>query len=244
MHIRTRSVLLVFGALLASPLPASAIGDVTCETPETAGVVAVVPLTADPRDDVALTKVEQENPIGVIKIAGPLGGEEQTDECVVGPLPPMNVVNASPGATTEAYVEHGLSEFASWTGFRFELALPQGGLPEGGTLTLLAIDFDTAGALGAQYRVAVQRAAGSEQLVLSRVDGTPAEIGRTAVGAGAVSLSWAGGALALRHAGGAIGDALPAGSRARAVRMGYLGVDAPQGQPTEVYVHDPAFVAE
>lgn len=241
MNIRFRSVLLGCGLVLAAPIPAFAIGDVTCETPETAGVVEVVPLTQDPRDDVALTKVEQAASLGVTKIGGT--GGESVYECIVGPLPPSNAL-MSANASTDAYVEHGLTEFASWTGFRFGLALPQAGLPAGGTLTLLAVDFDTAGALGAQYRVAVHGAAGGDQLVLSRAGGAPAEIGRVAIGTGPVSLSWASGALVMTHAGATVGDALPAGSRPRAVRMGFLGVDAPQAAGTQVFVRQPAFVSE
>lgn len=241
MNQRSLSVLLGCGLILAAPIPAFAIGDVTCETPETAGVVEVVPLTQDPRDDVALTKVEQAASLGLTKVGGT--GGESLQECIVGPLPPINALMGT-NASTDAYVEHGLTEFASWTGFRFGLALPQAGLPAGGTLTLLAIDFDTAGALGAQYRVAVHGAAGGDQLVLSRAGGTPTEIGRVAIGAGPVSLSWNGGALVLTHAGASVGGALPAGSRPRAVRMGYLGVDPPQSQASQVFVRQPAFVAE
>jgi len=39
MNQRSLSVLLGCGLILAAPIPALAIGDITCETPETAGVV-------------------------------------------------------------------------------------------------------------------------------------------------------------------------------------------------------------
>lgn len=243
MRAHSRSCLFLILAALGAPLPASAIGDVTCETPAIAGVVAIVPLTADPADDVALAKVAQASPLGVVR-APELGGGESTQECIVGPLPPLDGIQGGTGDTpTQAYVEHGLSENASWRGFRFELALPSNGIPDGGRLTVVAVEFDTAAGNGDQYRVAVQRTGATTELVLLRA-GVDAPAARLPVGAGDVALSWANDALTITHAGASDSAPLAAGSRARAVRLGFLGVDAPQSRPTEVYVVDPAFTAD
>lgn len=232
------------GLLLALPLPAFAIGDITCETPDVAGVVNVVPLTADPRDDVTLTKVEESDPIGVQK-AGPVDIGDELQECIVGPLPPLNgVQGAGSGAPTQAYVEHGLAESASWDGFRFELALPAAGLPQGTDIVLLAVDFDTAAGPAGEYRVAVQRGAAGAELVLFDAGGSAATGSRLPLGAGTVAVAWSGGQFVLSHAGGAVSGPLVAGARARAVRVGYLGLNDPQGAQGEVYLVDPAFVAE
>lgn len=245
MRTHSRSALFLFLATLGTAPAAFAIGDVTCETPELAGVVAVVPLTADPADDVALAKVAGPAPLGVIRAPDPFGGGERVEECIVGPLPPLEVVQSAPGGTsTQAYIEHGLSENASWRGFRFELALPAAGIPDGGSLTLVAVDFDTAAGLGGQYRVAVQRSAGAtELLLLGAGDGAPSGA-RLPVGTGDVALSWDEGGLTLAHAGASTSVALAQGSRARAVRLGWLGVDPPQAQPAEIYVVDPAFTTD
>lgn len=242
--MRANSFLRSVGLMLALPLPAHAIGDITCETPDLVGVVAVVPLTADPRDDVALAKVEEGEQIGIVKL-GEAGGGDVVDHCIVGPLPPPNVVlGGTADAPTQAYVEHGLAADASWQGFRFDLALPEAGLPEGTDIVLLAVDFDTAAGAGAQYRVALRHQGGGAALVLFRA-GEPASSGvALAVGSGPVAVRWASGALTLSQAAGSVSESLAAGSRARAVRAGYLGVSAPQGALGEVYLVDPAFVAE
>jgi hypothetical protein len=246
MHTHSRAALFLLVASLAAPFPASAIGDVTCETPELAGVVAVVPLTADPGDDVALSKVADSTALGVVRAEQPPGGGiVHIEECIVGPLPPQVSLQSAPGGTpTQAYVEHGLSENASWRGFRFELALPSSGIPDGGSLTLVAVDFDTVAGLGDQYRVAVQRSGSTTELVLLRADGAAQAAARLPLGAGEVALAWGDGGLTLAHAGASASAALAPGSRARAVRLGYLGVDPPQAQATEVYVVDPAFTSE
>lgn len=228
--------------MLGAAPTASAIGDITCETPTVTGVVTVVPLTADPADDVALSKVAETQSIGVIRVPDSNGGGERLDECVVGPLPPTNAVQSGPGGgPDQAYVEHGLSENASWRGFRFELALPAGGIPDGGSLTLLSVDFDTAAGLGDQYRVAVKRTGSATELVLVRA-GEQAAV-RLPLGVGDVVLSWGGSGLTIAHAGASATATLAPGSRARAVRLGYLGVDAAQAQPAGVYVVDPTFTA-
>ena len=245
MRTHSRSALFLLVTMLAAPPTASAIGDVTCETPEIAGVVALVPLTADPADDVALSKVADASPVGVIRAPDPGGGNAYTEECIVGPLPPLGSLQSGPGgASTQAYIEHGLSENASWRGFRFEIALPAAGLPDGGSLTLVALDFDTPAGLGDQFRVAVQRAGSATELVLLRAGDGAQAAARLPLGTGEVALSWGDGGVALAHAGGSASAALAPGSRARAVRLGYLGVDPPQAQPTEAYIVDPAFTAE
>lgn len=229
----------LFSALLAAPLPALAIGDITCETPDTAGVRTVVPGTPDPADDVALTKVETQTKLEISKLPDGANPGNGLFECVVGPLPPQNALQGS--AAGQAYVEHALTANTAWDGFRFALALPQNGLPAGTTLTLLAIDFVATSGGGAQYRLAVVGGSGTQQLALQRADGMTREIGRLPIGAGTVSMTWVGGAMTLSHAGGSLSDMLAAGSRPIAVRMGYLGVDAQTAASAGVYVRDPSF---
>ena len=241
--MRAHSFLRSVGLMLALPLPAHAIGDITCETPDGAGIVAVVPLTPDPRDDVALAKVEEGEQIGVVKL-GEAGGGEVIDHCIVGPLPPSNVVlGGTTDAPIQAYVEHGLAAEASWQGFRFELALPEAGLPEGADFVLLSVDFDTATGPAGEYRLAVQ--GGADGSFLALFDATvPAAVGsRIPIGAGPVTVTWAGGSFTLSHDGASVSGPLAPGARARAVRMGYLGLNEPQGAVGEVYVRDPSFVA-
>jgi hypothetical protein len=242
--MRNQTLSFLASCLLAAPCSVLAIGDITCETPDVAGVPSLVPVSSDPRDDVVLTKVEEADQIGVAKVAEP-AGDGSLDLCVVGPLPPLNgLQGAGSDAPTQAYIEHGLAADASWQGFRFDLALPEAGLPEGTDIVMLALDFDTAAGAGEQFRVALQRRGTGAALLLFRA-GEPASSGvALAVGSGPVSAHWASGALTLSQGGESVAAALAPGSRARAVRAGYLGVNAPDGALGEVYLVDPAFVAE
>lgn len=240
MRTQSRFSLFTLATLLAAPFPAFAIGDITCETPALTGEVRVVPLTADPADDVALTKVEGSAALQLSKLSNSANPDQGLFECVIGPLPPQNVLQL--GGSGQAYVEHGLAPDTTWDGFSFELALPQNGLPAGATLTLLAVDFHAPSSVGAQYRVAVVGGGGTQQLALQRADGSAREIGRLPVGGGKISLAWAGGAMRLAHAGGTLSDMLASGSRPIAVRVGYLGVDAQPAGSAGIYVRDPSFV--
>ena len=243
--MRKNVLVITAGLLLASHLPAFAIGDITCETPDVAGVVGVVPLTADPRDDVSLMKVGESDGIDVGKIDVEAGGGEVIDHCIIGPLPPVNTLQgAGSSAPSQAYIEHGLAESASWQGFRFELALPEAGLPEGADFVLLSVDLDTAAGPAGEYRIAVRRGVAGAELVLFDAGGSSATGSSVPIGSGPVTVHWTGGGFVLSHGGASVSAPLAPGARARTVRMGYLGLNEPQGALGELYVVDPALVSQ
>jgi hypothetical protein len=117
-------------------------------------------------------------------------------------------------------------------------------------VALLAVDFDTAEALGDQYRVVVERGPGSSAgELLLQIGESGSEVARLPLPAGEqrVWLAWPtdaapGAQLTVSVAGSEAVAPLPAGSRARAVRVGYLGLSPGAGASGQLWLRNPVFV--
>jgi hypothetical protein len=178
------------------------------------------------------------------------GGSDRLFECAVGPLPPLVGLNAVDQAPSQAYIEHGLTADTPWAGLAVDVAVPEAGLAVGTDISVLAIDLDAADGGSEYFLVSVQHtdARRGAELVIRRGNGTGREVARLPLADGVVAVGWPGKAapgapLVIAVGGKSYSAPLASGSRARAVRLGYLGLDRARAGGDQVYLVDPTFLA-
>ncbi len=231
-----------------------AIGEVTCETPESSVVGNGSAAPASGSGAIRVSYV-QDGASTETATQSAVAPDDGLLECLLGAMPPLSALRATAGsAPTQAYIEHDLGDGNAAQGFSVDLELPLAvASDERIQLSMLDIDFNTPASLGEQFRLSVQRAPGSASgaLVLSRVAAGITEIGRLPLAAGThkVQLSWPTDAssqlpLAVSVGGVSISAALAPHSRPLAIRVGYLGVDAPGASNRQVRLGKPSFRAD
>jgi hypothetical protein len=242
---------LAAAAALFFSVPAMALGELTCETPDAIGVPALATAGDGPDGNVLLTRVEESATLEVTSSGAVKEGDPDTlFTCAVGPLPPLNGVNAIGTSSGQAYIEHGLSDDTRWAGLQFDVAVPDQGLAVGTDISVLSVDFDAASGGSEHLLVSVQRTSkrtGAE-LVVRRGPGAGKVVARLPLADGTVMLTWPGqGApsapLVVATGGHSYNAALAPGSHASAVRIGYLGLDRAGRNSDRIYIVDPTFVA-
>jgi hypothetical protein len=237
-------------AALCLSLPAFAIGEITCETPDAVGVPVLASAGGGGEDGVLVTRVGESASLEVTSSGGVKEDPDTLFTCAVGPLPPLNGVNAIGTSSGQAYIEHGLSEDTRWAGLQFDVAVPDQGLAVGTDISVLSVDFDAASGGTEHLLVSVQRTSkrtGAE-LVVRRGPGAGKVVARLPLVDGTVMLTWPGqGApsapLVVAADGRSYTAALAPGSHASAVRIGYLGLDRAGRNSDRIYIVDPTFVA-
>lgn len=233
-------------ALLVS-LPVSAIGDITCETPDT---IFGVPVDPAGGDRIELARIDESGTLEVTALSTEVGPGDRLFECVMGPLPALTDLSAIGHAPDQSYVEHGLAADTAWAGFAVDVAVPDAGLAVGTDISVLAVDLDTADGGSEHFLVNVQRADARRgaELVIRRGSGAGHEVARLPLADGAIVVGWPGKAapaapLVVSVGGESYSAAVAPGSRARAVRIGYLGLDTARQGGDQIYLVDPTFVA-
>jgi len=256
MNVRSLSVNTISAVILALGYAGSshAIGEVTCETPESSVVGNASAAPASGTGAIRVAYVEDGQSIGT-KNPSAIAPDDRLFECLLGAMPPLSALRGTAGsAPAQAYIEHNLVDHNAAQGFSMQLELPLAiASDERIQLSMLAIDFNTPDSLGEQFRLSVQRAPGSASgaLVLSRVGSGAMEIGRLPLAAGThqVQLSWPTDAqselpFAVSVGGVSLSAALAAYSRPLALRVGYLGVDAPGASNRQIWLSKPNFRAD
>jgi len=256
MNVRSLPIAAVSAVLMSLGFSSSsyAIGEITCETWET----AVNGGSSSPPDSeygAIREAFVQEGGSVETKFPSAMAPDDRLFDCLLGAMPPLSALRGTAGsAPTQAYIEHNLVDHNAAQGFSMQLELPLAiASDERIQLSMLAIDFNTPDSLGEQFRLSVQRAPGSASgaLVLSRVGSGAMEIGRLPLAAGThqVQLSWPTDAqselpFAVSVGGVSLSAALAAYSRPLALRVGYLGVDAPGASNRQIWLSKPNFRAD
>jgi hypothetical protein len=227
--------------------PAFATGVITCETPDTIFGAPVAPAGGD---GIELARIDDAGTLEVTALSTEVGDSDRLFECVMGPLPALTDLSAVGHAPEQAYVEHGLAADTAWAGFAVDVAVPDAGLKVGTDISVLAVDLDTADGGSEHLLINVQRADARRgaELVIRRGSGAGHEVARLPLADGAIVVGWPGKAapeapLVVSVGGESYSAAVASGTRARAVRVGYLGLDTARQGGDQIYLVDPTFVA-